>query len=833
VHPLRVETLGGLRILQDGREVPDLPAQPVRCALFVYLAVERGATRDVLASLLWPDRDQERARHSLSQTLYELRRDLGDDWVESRGDRIDVTDQITSDAVELVRHVEEGRHARAFELWDGPFLSGVHLASTVPFQRWSDGWSGRLARHFRSAARELVAEREGAGNPEDALAVARRWVAADPLEDEAQHALIRLLAATGRRSEALRHFDEYEALLARELEVAPLEETRALVAELRAAAPSGPSPREGLPSAAPPPHREPAAGTPTRRRTLPRMLIALASVAVLALVGLVLRGTDPAGTPTAPAEAVLPSDAPAPERRGGIVVLPFVNMSPNAEQPWFADGITEDLIAHLSRIEGLRVISRTSAMRYQGTDLPLIAIVEELGVQWVLEGSVRRDGSRVRIVAQLIDGDSDDHLWASTFDRELTDIFVIQSEIAEQVADALRRHLPVDDRARIARGGTDRIGAYELVLRGREYLNRPGEADIRKYPPAMAFFHEALELDPGYARALAGLSQAYRENVGFPLDMRRDSAIAYGRRAVEADPELPEAAGFLGFALVFGVQRSEAREWLEQALKLDPNQVEALAGMARLAWIEGRLDEAIRWQRRAVSVDPFSARQLAWLGSYLFDVGDLEGAGEVLRRSVQLAPDAPAASFSLAQIHLLRGEEDEAEATMRRLAEAAGGHAGAHFLLGRFEAQRGRLDSAADHLAQAADVLGGLGSIRVHQAWVALRQGDEAAATRFLADAEADLLRWEAEGFEGPRLRFNLQLLRNDRGGALETFEGYWPYQFSGDLLSGPQAGVYWIDTDPFVEDLRDDARFQALVAAMRTQLDSMRALASRDPSAS
>ena len=166
----------------------------------------------------------------------------------------------------------------------------------------------------------------------------------------------------------------------------------------------------------------------------------------------------------------MPVRAVAPPSRASVAVLPFLNLSADPENEFFADGITEDVIAHLSKIRSIKVISRTSVMKFKKRDQSLREIGEQLGAATVLEGSVRRAGNRVRIVAQLIDRDSDEHLWAETYDRDLTDIFAIQTDVALQIASALRAELSVDERRRIRRQPTNDIHAYELYLHGRHQL---------------------------------------------------------------------------------------------------------------------------------------------------------------------------------------------------------------------------------------------------------------------------------------------------------------------------------------------------------------------------
>ncbi|MBI4541162.1 MAG: hypothetical protein HY704_16800 [Gemmatimonadetes bacterium] len=229
----RILTLGRLAVHAGDTELTSLPAQPLRCGVLVYLAVERESTRDALMAMFWPERPPERARHSLSQTLYELRNELGEQWLEVQGDRLRTSGAVGADAIEFERAVALGEHERALQLYAGPFLEGVHLAETHEFEAWCDRQRSRLARLHRQARSAFISERVAHGDRAAALTAARRWVELDPLDDEAQHRFIELLAESGQRSEAIRQYETYAELLRRELEVEPLDETKALVARIR------------------------------------------------------------------------------------------------------------------------------------------------------------------------------------------------------------------------------------------------------------------------------------------------------------------------------------------------------------------------------------------------------------------------------------------------------------------------------------------------------------------------------------------------------------------------------------------------------------------------
>jgi adenylate cyclase len=275
-----------------------------------------------------------------------------------------------------------------------------------------------------------------------------------------------------------------------------------------------------------------------------------------------------------------------------VAVLPFTNMSPDRDQEYFADGMTEDLIRSVSRIEGVRVTPRTSVMRFKGRDRPIGEIARELGVAFVVEGSVRRDGNELRISASLIDAHRDALLWADAYDEELTGVFQLQSEITDQISRALEQRLSPADLARIAGGGTESLGAYDLLLRGREHLGRPGRADATKYVVAAEYFRRALEADPDYARAYAGLAERFRQDVHLPATpIRRDSILFYAGRAVELDPDLVEAVTELGYGHLYGQRWEEAEQSFRRALALDRSQADAMRGLSRLAALRGRLDD--------------------------------------------------------------------------------------------------------------------------------------------------------------------------------------------------------------------------------------------------
>src|SRR5690606_7879880 len=227
---IRLTTLGATRVRRGDTGYPDLPAQRLRFALLLYLAVEQDVSRDEVVTLFWPDRDTGRGKHALRQMLYELRQVLGEDWIDMGRDRIAVT--ATVDLIEFERAVDEGRAEDALALYGGPFLQGFSIDNRS-FDAWTDRRGAHVARLHRRLRREHIAGLVAARRVDDALAAAREWVELDPVEDEAAHTLIERLLAAGQRSAALTFYDTYARQLKAELDVEPLDETQALIAGIR------------------------------------------------------------------------------------------------------------------------------------------------------------------------------------------------------------------------------------------------------------------------------------------------------------------------------------------------------------------------------------------------------------------------------------------------------------------------------------------------------------------------------------------------------------------------------------------------------------------------
>ncbi len=356
--------------------------------------------------------------------------------------------------------------------------------------------------------------------------------------------------------------------------------------------------------------------------------------------------------------------APKPAT-ASIAVLPFTNMSGEAEQEYFSDGISEDLITDLSKVAGLIVIARNSSFAYKGRAVDVRTVGRELGVQSVLEGSIRRAGNRVRITAQLIDATSGGHLWADRYDRDLTDIFEVQDDVTHRIVDALKVTLTPAEKARPAGGGAAvNMEAYDLALRGREILLGPKKTR-ETFEKATALFHKAIETDPNFAVARAGLGFAYMFDYQNRWSDDPDASLAlakqYAEQAIEKDPKEPLAHAVAAVAATFRGDIERAQSEISIALTLNPNLAMAynIAGSIRM--YAGEPLEAIPLIERGMRLDPAGNTQyLHFLGMANLLAGKYETAVALLKQRIALVPGTDFSRSALASALGHLGKIDEA-----------------------------------------------------------------------------------------------------------------------------------------------------------------------------
>jgi adenylate cyclase len=366
-------------------------------------------------------------------------------------------------------------------------------------------------------------------------------------------------------------------------------------------------------------------------------------------------------------------DNPELNDKPSIAVLPFANFSGDKDQDYFADGISEDIITDLSKISGLMVISRNSTFTYKGKAIDAKQVGRDLGVRYVLEGSVRKADNRVRITGQLIDAATGGHLWAERYDRHLTDIFEIQDDVTRRIVDALKVTLSPGENARLADSVTHNIDAYDLFLRGREFLL--GENKNRdKFEQSLKLFTRALELDPNYSQAYAGLSWAYNFDYSNRWSDNPDNSLQVAKHnaelAIQKDPNEPLAHFVASLAAMFGKDLDRAKSEAENALSLNPNFALAYATLGTICAYSGQPLAAIPVIERAMRLDPaWSQQYLHFLGTAYLLAGKYETAAALLRQRVLLVPgtDMTRAILASALGHL--GEIDEARRVWRELKE--------------------------------------------------------------------------------------------------------------------------------------------------------------------
>jgi TolB-like protein/class 3 adenylate cyclase/Tfp pilus assembly protein PilF len=486
-----------------------------------------------------------------------------------------------------------------------------------------------------------------------------------------------------------------------------------------------------------------------------------------------LRSQAPPAAGAQPGEKEVPS----------IAVLPFINMSRDEENEYFADGLSEELLNVLAKIRGLRVASRTSAFSFKGKDVDIPTVAQKLNVATVLEGSVRKSGKRVRITAQLIEVASDSHLWSETYDRELDDIFAVQDDIAQSVVKELREALlgqtkeaaAADVVAAVKKaagtGRSDNPEAFQLYLQGRFFGERLNQADTDK---AIELLQRAVALEPAFALAWAQMSRVHAAQAGFgfaPINDGLERARQTAQTAVQLAPDLPEAQLALGAVLQNKDWDWDAAEaCYRRARELGPGLADVYYYSATLARCTGRQDEAIGFVRRAVILDPLSARTQRQVGLIAFGARRFDEAAAAFELAIDLAPAAGLAHAFLAVTRLLQGRREDAleiaarepHDVFRRLALAMIHHAAG---------DRARSDASLQELAE-------------QYGWTAAYQVAQAYAFRGEADKA---------------------------------------FEWLGKAYTLRDPGVMHTASDLFLEPLRGDPRWRAYVERLKLPLTAAR----------
>ena len=622
-----------------------------RVALLALLAAapDGRLSRDKLIAYLWPESGPERGRNLLNVATYVLRSALGEAALLSSGDDLRLNAALVRpDIAEFSAALARQDYARAVVLYRGPFLDGFFLSDASEFEHWVDAERERLAGEYRQALEALAQTAEATRDFTQAVEFWKRRAAHDPYDSRVALRLMQALEASGNRAGALQHGAMHQRRLQEEFAIAAAPEITTYAEQLRNAA---------TPSAGwnpPPPARSPEnprqASVPSGRARWHRGAPLAALTAVILLVAALWRGW-PGGVRPA----------------GSIVVLPFVNLSTDADNEYFSDGLTEELIAALSAVQGLKVISRTSAMHYKRTEQPLRQIARELNVTHVLEGSVRESAGRIRISTQLIDARSDQHLWVRNYDSDLRDVFQVQEQIAQEVVSALEVKLGERSRTPLVRQGTRDPEAHELYQRGR-YLwsTRTREGHER----AIAYYRRAIARDSAYADAYAGLANAYVTAYQLHLSALPEADVyarmkAAAERALALDSTSAEAHVSFALSLQWQGNWPGARRELGRALQLNPGNAIARSWDAMILSGFGRVREALAESRQAYELDPFAVVVSSNQARLLYLARDTDRAIEQFRRSLEIGPTHAWSYEGLAHAYALEGKLDEAARTLQ------------------------------------------------------------------------------------------------------------------------------------------------------------------------
>ena len=346
------------------------------------------------------------------------------------------------------------------------------------------------------------------------------------------------------------------------------------------------------------------------------------------------------------------SKAPEMPKKTSIAVLPFVNISDDADQEYFSDGITEDLITDLSKLSDLFVIARNSVFAYKGMPRKVQSIGRDLRVQYILEGSVRKVADRVRITAQLVETSTGDHIWAERYDQELKDIFSVQDEVTKNIVDALALKLTPYEENRLNRRYTQNLEAYDYALRGLEYYYRyTKEANLQ----AQEILRKAIELDAEYAVAYSRLALTYLHEwtQGWSQDSTSmERAFELAQKAISLDDSLPEAHRILGDVYLYNKDLGQAGIEREKAIALNPNYADGLAAMGEVLIYTGKDDEGIAFVKKAMKLNPHHhAYYLFFLAVGYAMQGRYEDAIEILERALIRNPNFLASHLALAHIY--------------------------------------------------------------------------------------------------------------------------------------------------------------------------------------
>jgi len=709
---IHLRTLGGLRVRHDGDEIDWLLRQRLRAALLVYLALERRVSRESLITVFWPESSGGNARHALRQSIYHLRKALGPEWLEAGPHELSVTEDVRTDVHAFLSALECGDAESATRLYEGPFLEGVHLADLQPWESWVDARRLEYARAFRGACRGLVEARRSAGDLSGALEAGQRWVAQDPLDDEAQHQLIQALADAGARGEALRQYEAYARLLEAE-ELRPLEATLELVEQLRPAAPSTSAPKVAD-SLATPPTPGPGEAVPERRMPLRRSFLPRGShwtrsrLGGMAALGLAVVLT--AGYLASRAAGIGPAAslvARGALEEGERVVL--ADFGSTAVDPALGAVVTDALRIDLLESPVLKVVEAADVreildrMQVEG-DAPLTAeLAREAalrdGVKAVLEGEVARAGTGYLLTAVLRSAETGTSLaafreTASNDEEVIPAIDRLSRRIRQRAGESLRSSRATPPLERVTTSSLDALRLFSRATRAFERGD---------YPRAISLLEETLELDPEFAMAWRRLAVAIGN-----LEVDRVRELEAATRAYELRHRLSPRERHLAAARYHAQITRDYDAMIEayrRVLEIDPHDRAALNNLGEEYRARQDYEAAAELLERAVQGPGVSAQAFLNLIRVQIGQGRLDDARRTADAFAERYPHNPGVGLWRFWVLLLQGDENGARAAVEPLLADPGtrpvARVVAHDHLARLALQRGRIVEARHHLDAA------------------------------------------------------------------------------------------------------------------------------------
>ncbi|WP_440998525.1 BTAD domain-containing putative transcriptional regulator [Fodinibius sp. SL11] len=603
---VEIRILGSTTIQKENGEYdPSLLTGSKRLALLTYLILgdpNGFKRRDKIIALFWPKLNQQKARNALSNLLYHIRSSLGKEIIQNRGsEEISVNENhIWCDVLAFEDLMHDEKYQLALDLYRDDLLVGFHVTDVSnDFYNWLDSKRERLRMLAHDASWKLAEKAEESGDIKAAQIWAKKAVDYTRLSEEAHIRLIELLNRTGQPTDALKVYQEFSNKLEHKWQVTPSNALKTTIERIRNQISSS--------------------------------------------------NTN--------------HDSAIKESSPSIAVLPFETLRSSDTSSTFTNGIHDDLLTRLSSISGIEVTSRTSVMRYKKAAIPLKQISAELGVEWILEGTVQQVNNQVKVRVRLINTTTDRQYWSKDFENKLNanNLFRIQSTITKKIAEALKTKLSAKEKKRVEVQHTDQLEAYRLYTQGWSWVEQRTQKGLKR---GLSCFKEASAVDPEFSLSLVGQAHALLGLFGYGYEETEkilSEAEELIHQALDQDANLAEAHSALGLLHTSRQEGREAIQALKKAVRLRPGYANAHNKLSWIYQLMGNKDRALQSAKKAVDLDPFSPEAVINLAySYLIN-GHFSDALKYAWQAYDLQSDWPTASFYIALIHYQREKYEESQ----------------------------------------------------------------------------------------------------------------------------------------------------------------------------